>query len=64
MFQKEPLDGGVVRKADLLPLIWVFKYKVDLDGYLTKYKSRLIARGDLQITTKDTYAATVTIQTF
>ena len=63
-FRMEPLDGGVVRKADLLPLMWVFKYKVDSDGYLTKYKSRLIARGDLQTTTEDTYAAIVAIQTF
>ena len=34
-------------KADLLPLMWVFKYKTDSDGYITKYKSRLVARGDL-----------------
>ena len=52
------------RRQDLLPLMWVFKYKMDSDGYLTKYKSRLIARGDLQATTEDTYAAIVAIQTF
>ena len=34
-------------KADLLPFMWVFKYKTDSDGYITKYKSRFIARGDL-----------------
>ena len=32
---------------DLLPLMWVFKYKTDSDGFIIKYKSRLVARGDL-----------------
>ena len=61
-FRIEPMSSK--RREDLLPLMWVFKYKVDSDGYLTKYKSRLVARGDLQSTTEDTYAATVAIQTF
>ena len=34
-------------KADLLPLIWVFKYKTDSDDYITKYRSRLIVKEDL-----------------
>ena len=49
---------------DLLPLIWVFKYKTDSDGFITKYKSRLVARSNLQATEEETYAATVAIQTF
>ena len=32
---------------DLLPLMWVFKYKTDSDGFIIKYKSRFVARGDL-----------------
>ena len=32
---------------DLLPLIWVFKYKIDFDGFIIKYKSRLVIREDL-----------------
>ena len=32
---------------DLLPLMWVFKYKTDSDGFIIKYKSRLVARDDL-----------------
>ena len=32
---------------DLLPLIWVFKYKTDSDGFIIKYKSRLVIRRDL-----------------
>ena len=32
---------------DLLFLMWVFKYKTDSDGFITKYKSRFVVRGDL-----------------
>jgi len=27
---------------------WVFTYKFDKEGYLLKYKARLVVRGDLQ----------------
>jgi Reverse transcriptase (RNA-dependent DNA polymerase) len=47
-----------------LPLLWVFKYKFDIDGYLTKFKARLCVRGDLQTTEQDTYAATLAARTF
>lgn len=29
-----------------VPLMWVFTYKFDKDGYLERYKARLVARGD------------------
>ena len=48
----------------LLPLKWVFKYKFDTDGYLIKFKARICARGDLQATEQDTYAATLAARTF
>jgi hypothetical protein len=48
----------------LLPLTWVFKYKIDSDGYLVKHKARLCATGDLQTTEEDTYAATLASQSF
>jgi hypothetical protein len=48
----------------LLPLTWVFKYKIDGDGFLVKHKARLCARGDLQATEEDTYAATLASQSF
>jgi hypothetical protein len=49
----------------ILPLIWVFTYKVDEDGYLVKFKARLVVRGDLQVAqTKDTYAATLAARVF
>jgi hypothetical protein len=32
----------------ILPLMWVFTYKGDEDGFLTRCKARLVVRGDLQ----------------
>ena len=37
----------------------MFKYKLDSEGFLTKYKPRICVQGDLQTTAKDTYAATL-----
>jgi Reverse transcriptase (RNA-dependent DNA polymerase) len=50
--------------AKALPLLWVFTYKFDSDGYLLKFKARLCVRGDLQVTEQDTYAATLAARTF
>ena len=48
-----------------LPMMWVFTYKYDTDGYLIKYKARLVIRGDLQNTQfQDTYAATLATRVF
>ena len=48
-----------------LPLLWVFKYKFDTDGYLVKFKARICVRGDLQISTRETnYAATLAVRVF
>jgi hypothetical protein len=44
----------------IVPLMWVFDYKCDDDGYLLKHKARIVVRGDLQPpSTKDTYARTL-----
>jgi hypothetical protein len=50
--------------ADAVPLMWVFTYKFDEDGYLLKYKARLVVRGDLQEQYGDTYAATLAARLF
>ncbi len=50
--------------AMLLPLLWVFKYKFDTDGYLMKFKARLYVQGDLQSTEQNMYAATLAICMF
>jgi len=49
---------------EVLPIIWVFKYKPDDEGYLRKYKARVCVRGDLQATAEDTYAATLAARVF
>lgn len=48
-----------------LPMMWRFLYKFDEKGYLTKYKARVCARGDLQDVTEDElYAATLAMKRF
>ena len=47
-----------------VPTMWVYKYKFDEDGWLVKHKARLVARGDLQHTNFDTYAATLAARLF
>ena len=55
-----PTDKGV----QVLPLKWVFNYKLDIDGLLVKYKARICVRGDLQkITTEEKYSATLAVRT-
>ena len=47
------------KDVQVIPLLvmWTFVYKYDTEGYLTKYKSRIVARGDLQRNgLHDTYA--------
>jgi hypothetical protein len=51
-------------KETPLPLMWIFKYKADSKGYLERFKARLVARGDLQFTEQDTFAATLTTSVF
>jgi hypothetical protein len=42
----------------------VFTYKTDEDGFITRFKARLVVRGDLQSPLSDTYAATLAIRNF
>ncbi|KAF4310846.1 Integrase catalytic core [Botryosphaeria dothidea] len=60
------VDEDQARKAnkEVIPLTWVFKYKFDEKGYLTKIKARVCVRGDLQVTYQDTYAATLAFRIF
>jgi hypothetical protein len=49
----------------ILPLMWVFSYKGDEDGFLSRCKARLVVRGDLQKNhSQDTYAATLAARVF
>ena len=48
-----------------IPMKWVFLYKFDAHGFLTKFKARLCVRGDRQpCNDLDTYAATLAGTTF
>ena len=44
--------------------MWVYRYKFDENGWLVKFKARLVARGDLQHTMMDTFAATLAARLF
>ena len=49
----------------ILLLKWVFTYKPDSDGYLAKFKARLVVRGELQQdNAQDVYAATLAFKVF
>ena len=52
------------KDKQILPLLWVYTYKFDTDGYVTKFKARICVRGDLQKPSKeDNYAATLAAKT-
>ena len=52
------------RGIQILPLLWVFAYKFDQDGYLLKLKARICVRGDLEtITYEEKRAATLAART-
>ena len=56
-----PISAAVV----IIPVIWVFTYKFDTDGYLITHKARLVVRGDLHTSIhEDTYAATLALRSF
>jgi hypothetical protein len=51
-------------RHQVLPLRWVFTYKTDKDGFISRYKARLCVRGDLQAPRKeDTRATTLAART-
>ena len=36
-----------INNAYIIPNIWVYIYKLDINGFLERYKARLVIRGDL-----------------
>lgn len=63
-FAATAVTAATTAEAQILPLKWVFTYKFDENGYLYKYKARLVVRGDLQDDWGDTYAATLAARVF
>lgn len=55
---------AIAQNKQIIPLIWVFTYKFDTEGYLLKFKARLCVRGDLQFIERDTFAATLAGKSF
>jgi hypothetical protein len=57
---------NVPQDKQVIPVRWVFTYKVNAQGVLIKHKARLCVRGDLQKLNphEDVYAATATFKTF
>jgi hypothetical protein len=45
-------------------LIWMFKYKFDINDYLKKFKTRLCIKNDFQSTNQNIYAITLIAKTF
>ncbi|KAJ5504596.1 hypothetical protein N7463_007470 [Penicillium fimorum] len=57
---EKPRDRG----KQILPLLWIFSYKFDQDGYLLKLKARICVRGDLEtISHEEKRAATLAART-
>jgi hypothetical protein len=46
---------------DILPMTWIWRYKINEDGYLANHKTHLCVRGDLKKlpSTEETFAATL-----
>jgi hypothetical protein len=40
------MDEAEAQNRQILPLMWVFTYKFNEDGYYIKAKARLVVRGD------------------
>jgi predicted lipid carrier protein YhbT len=39
-------QSKVTAEGEVLPLMWIFTYKTDEDGYFSCFKARLVVRGD------------------
>ena len=50
----------------MIPIIEVFTYKFDKEGYLLRYKARIVVQGDLEpkLLYKDNYVATLAAKVF
>lgn len=59
-----PFGNASEAEKTPIPTTWVFKYKFDDQGYLTKHKARLCARGDIKHAEQDTIAATLAARIF
>jgi hypothetical protein len=61
---KEIPINEVPKEKVIISIMLIFKYKFDENGFLIKYKARLVARGDMQHTNQDIYAVTLAARIF
>jgi hypothetical protein len=61
---KEIPINEVSKEKVIIPIMLIFKYKFDENGFLIKYKARLMTRGDMQHTNQNTYAVTLATRIF
>jgi hypothetical protein len=63
---KVPVRRARETGKQILDCMWVYTYKLNKEGHMIKCKARIVVRGDQQrnITTQDTYAATLASQSF
>jgi hypothetical protein len=58
------VDKPTDQSVQILPLKWVFTYKFNSDGLLTKHKARICVRGDLErVLLDEIYSATLAVRT-
>lgn len=62
MFEEDDLESLELNQK-LLLLKLIYTYKFDEEGFLVKFKVRIVARGDLYKTMDETYSATLAAQT-
>jgi hypothetical protein len=59
------LDQSDCPRHQIIPMRWVFAYKSDESGYLTRFKARLCVRGDAQVPDdQDARTSTLAARTF
>ena len=52
-------------RHQIIPMRWVFDYKSDEHGFVTRFKARLCVRGDMQMPDdQDTRTSTLAARTF
>jgi hypothetical protein len=65
-WSETPMQEARLTNSQVLDSMWVYTYKLDKEHHFIKCKARLVVRGDQQrnVTTQETYAATLASRSF